>query len=91
MVSAFGWFTIGSAVVLSLRASASQTHHTRYRLTTNPTNFFELGLPVQYIYAHLPKPMLHEVHYTRHVGIPNGRVDLPSPFGISTRRTGGGK
>jgi hypothetical protein len=91
MVSAFGWFTIGSAVVLSLRASASQTHHTRYRLTTNPTNFFELGLPVQYIYAHLPKPMLHEVHYARHVGIPNGRVDLPSPFGISTRRTGGGK
>ncbi len=89
MVSAFGSFTIGSAVVLSLRTSASQTHHTQYRLTTNLTSSFELGSPVQYIYAHHPERTLHEVHYARHVGMPRLRIP-PSGFGICTRRTGCG-
>ena len=90
MVSAFGSFTIGSAAVLSLRTSASQTHHTQYRLTTNLTSSFVLGSPVQYIYTRHPKRTLHEVHYARHVGIPSGRV-RPSPLGISTRLTGLGR
>ena len=38
----------------------------------------------------IPKPKLNKVHYAAHIGIPNGRMP-PSAFGISTRRTGGGK
>ena len=90
MVSAFGSFTIGSAVVLSLRTSVSQTHHTRYRLTTNLTSSFELGSPLQYIYTRHPKRTLHEVHYARHVGTPNMRTP-PDFFGIGTAFTAGGK
>ena len=90
MVSAFGSFTIGSAVVLSLRTSASQTHHTQYRLTTNLTSSFELGSPVQYIYTRHPKRTLHEVHYARHVEMPSG-LSLPLAFGINTRLIGSGR
>ena len=37
----------------------------------------------------VPKLNLLEVHYEAHIGMPNGRVP-PFPFGMSTRRTGGG-
>ena len=88
MVSAFGSFTIGSAEVLSLRISASRTRRTQYRLTINLTSSSGLGSPIQYI-DHHAKRKQHEVHYARHVGMPNGRVP-PVALGMSTRRTGGG-
>jgi hypothetical protein len=88
MVSAFGSFTIGSAEVLSLRISASQTRRTQYRLTINLTSSSGLGSPIQYIYHHA-KRQQHEVHYARHVGMPRSRVP-PAGFGICTRRTGCG-
>ena len=77
-------------MVLSLRTSASQTHHTQYQLTTNLTSSFELGSPVQFIYTHHPKRTLHEVHYARHVEMPNG-LSLPLAFGVNTRLLGFGR
>jgi hypothetical protein len=38
-------------------------------LTTSLTSSFELGSPIQYIYAHHLKRTLHEVHYARHVAV----------------------
>src|ERR1700733_2248605 len=88
MVSAFGSFTIGSAEVLSLRISASQTRRTQYRLTINLTRSSGLGSPIQYIYHHAKRKQ-HEVHYARHVGTPSF-LTPPSGLGISTRLTGCG-
>ena len=84
-----GSFTIGSAVDLSLRISASQTRRTQYRSMTNPTSSCELGSLIPYTYARHPKRTLHEVHYACHVGMPRSRVP-PAGFGICTRRTGCG-
>jgi hypothetical protein len=40
--------------------------------------------------SEIPRAVWKEVQYARAVGIPNGRKP-PLAFGISTRRTGGGK
>ena len=50
----------------------------------------ENGSPTRPISIHHPQRQLHEVLYAPYVGMPNGRM-LPFAFGISTRRTGGGK
>ena len=53
----YGSFTIGSAVVSSLRTSASQMHHTQYRLTTNLTKFLRTWVANS---LHLrPSPQTH--------------------------------
>jgi hypothetical protein len=57
---------------------------------TNLTISFELGSPIQYIYAHQPKRTLHEVYYARHVGMPSILCE-PSAFGMYARRTGGAR
>ena len=90
LTSATGSSTTGSTRALSRRTGENPVCPTPSRSPTRSIASCTTWLQTPRALPHLPERELSKVHYEARVGIPNGRVP-PSAFGISTRRTGGGK